>query len=131
MEYDTEELETMTRFDLARHRRDEAFETLATAEREMANELERLFKMGNTLERIQILAGEPDKDAIKRLRKLADVHRPPDTDPHPSRNSSRDMAKSPRQANVEVLTPAPDEDNQPSRPARAGLAGGEPGLAAS
>jgi hypothetical protein len=69
--YDAEELETLTRLDLARHRRNEAAKNLAAAERDMATELERLFDMGNSLERILLLTGETNRDTIKKLRKLA------------------------------------------------------------
>lgn len=94
-EYDIEELETLTRLDLAKHRRDEAGEALASAEREMAKEVEHLFEMGNSLERILILSGEPDKDAIKRLRKLSDSRHGPDAE---SRTSTGEPPRTTRQA---------------------------------
>lgn len=69
--HDEEELETITRYDLAKVRRAEASQNLSAAEHDMACELENLAAMGNSIERIMVLIGESDKESIKRIRKLS------------------------------------------------------------
>ncbi len=68
---DAEEREILTRLFLAQRRRDEAAKNLASAEHDMAHEVEALFRMGNSVERVVILIGETDKETIRRLRRLA------------------------------------------------------------
>ena len=70
-QYDNNELDVVTRYELAKRQRDAAAHSLRAAEQDMARELDSLFNMGNSMERVMILIGEPDKEAIKRMRKLA------------------------------------------------------------
>ena len=111
-EYDTKELETLTRLDLARHRRDEAAENLAAAEREMANEIEHLFGMGNSLDRVLTLSGESDKDTIKRMRKLAGSSHESGAESQASRTSGSGPARTIRQVNADAPVPSPEPDDQ-------------------
>lgn len=68
--HDQEELETITRYDVAKLRRAEASQNLRAAEHDMACELENLFAMGNPIERVMVLVGEKEKESIRRIRKL-------------------------------------------------------------
>jgi hypothetical protein len=83
---DTEEREVLTRLFLAKRRRDEATKNLEAAESDMARELEKLFDMGNSMDRVLILTGETNKDTIRKIRKVktstaanADAARPTTT----------------------------------------------------
>jgi hypothetical protein len=65
------ELDRATDFEVARMRRDNAAATVIAHEIEMGRQVDILLGLGNSVQRVAELIGEPEPE-IKRLRKLAD-----------------------------------------------------------